>query len=151
MALIHESLYRSRDLGRINVGSYLQALADELWRAYRIEDTHIRLHLEAEEVYLDIDKATPCGLLLNELIANCLKHAFPSGRAGDIHIGLQTTPEGWVQLVVRDTGCGFPQGIDFRHTDSLGLQLVTSLTEQLQGMITLEQQGGTTFTIMFPV
>jgi two-component sensor histidine kinase len=101
-------------------------------------------------VYLDIDKATPCGLLLNELVANCLKHAFPQGRAGDVHIGLHTTPERWVRLVVRDTGCGFPPGLDFRHTESLGLQLVTSLAEQLQGTITLDQQEGTIFTMTFP-
>jgi PAS domain S-box-containing protein len=150
MALIHESLYRSHDLGHINFAAYLRTLADELWRAYRIDDTHIRLHLDAEDVYLDIDKATPCGLLLNELVANCLKHAFPPGNAGDVHIGLHTTPERRVRLVVRDTGCGFPEGIDFRHTDSLGLQLVTTLTEQLQGTIALERQAGTTFTITFP-
>jgi PAS domain S-box-containing protein len=151
MALVHESLYRSHDLGHINFAHYLRTLAEELWRAYRVDETHVRLHLDTEDVYLDIDKATPCGLLLNELVANCLKHAFPQGRAGDVHIGLHTTPERWVRLVVQDTGCGFPQGLDFRHTESLGLQLVTSLADQLQGTITLDQQEGTIFTVTFPV
>jgi PAS domain S-box-containing protein len=150
MALIHESLYQSRDLGHINFAHYLRSLADNLWRTYDVDDTRIRLHLDIEEVYLDIDHATPCGLLLNELVSNCLKHAFPPGRNGAVHIGLHTAPEHQVGLVVRDTGIGFPEALDFRQTNTLGLQLVTALADQLQGTIALDRQGGTTFTITFP-
>ena len=150
MALIHESLYQSRDLGHINFAHYLRSLGDSLWRTYDVDDTQIRLHLDVDEVYLDIDHATPCGLLLNELVSNCLQHAFPAGRSGDVHVKLQTTPEHQVRLVVRDTGIGLPEAVDFRQTNTLGLQLVTTLVDQLQGTIALDRQGGTIFTITFP-
>jgi two-component sensor histidine kinase len=150
MALIHESLYQSRDLGHINFAHYLRSLGDNLWRTCDVDDTQIRLHLDVEEVYLDIDHATPCGLLLNELVSNCLQHAFPAGRNGDVHVTLRTTPAHQVRLVVRDTGIGLPEALDFRQTSTLGLQLVTTLVDQLQGTIALDRQGGTIFTITFP-
>jgi two-component sensor histidine kinase len=112
-------------------------------------DGRITLTLALETVALEPDRAIPCGLLLNELLSNCLKHAFPNGQTGEIHIALRTRQE-QVTLSVRDTGVGFPEGSDFRHTHSLGLQSVYLLTEQLGATITLERTGGTTFTLTLP-
>jgi two-component sensor histidine kinase len=102
-----------------------------------------------EDVRLNLDTAIPCRLMLQELLSNCFKHAFPGDRAGEIRITLHTTPQETYILSVSDTGVGFPAGLDFRQTTSLGLQLVCLLTEQLDGTITLQHQHGTTFTITF--
>jgi PAS domain S-box-containing protein len=150
MALIHESLYQSHDLARLDAADYLGRLSQQLFAAYQGSDARITLKLELERVALEPNRAIPCGLLLNELLSNSLKHAFPHGRMGEIHISLQACSER-LTLRVRDTGVGLPEGFDFRHTDTLGLQLVYLLTEQLGGTITLEQAGGTTFTLIVPL
>ena len=93
----------------------------------------------------------PCGLILNELIANCVKHAFPDNRSGTIRVTLRAEAESQVTLSVADGGVGFPPELDFRHTESLGLQLICLLTEQLAGTITLDRSEGTLFTIRFAV
>lgn len=100
---------------------------------------------------LEVNTAVPCGLILNKLLANALKYAFPDGQAGEIHIALRQASAGACVLMVRDTGVGFPEDIDFRQTDSLGWQLVCLLTEQLRGAIALERGDGTTVTITFPL
>lgn len=105
--------------------------------------------MELDEIALDVDTAIPCGLILNELLTNALKYAFPDDRSGSIHITLQAAAE-HVILSVHDTGIGFPEGCDFRHTESLGLQLVGMMTEQLGGTLTLTCEGGTTFTVTIP-
>lgn len=109
------------------------------------------MQLEANAVRLEVNTAIPCGLILNELLSNALKYAFPDGRVGEIHIALRQTSPGTCVLIVRDTGVGFPEGLDFRHTDSLGWQLICVLTEQLGGSIALERDGGTTVTVTFPL
>jgi two-component sensor histidine kinase len=107
------------------------------------------LDFEVEEVYLEITNAIPCGLIVNELITNSLKHAFPGERKGNISIKMsEEKPKGF-KLVVSDNGVGFPHEIDFRHTKSMGLQLVNDLVKQLQGSIDLDQSGGTSFMIVF--
>jgi PAS domain S-box-containing protein len=149
MALIHESLYHTGDFAHFNFARYVGNLSTHLFQAYRAETSHICLHTELEEVAFDVDTAVPCGLILNELLTNALKYAFPDGRTGDIHIGLRDEA-GHVTLRVHDTGIGFPEGLDFRHTEPLGLQLVGMLTEQLGGTITLARERGTTFAVTFP-
>jgi PAS domain S-box-containing protein len=149
MALIHEILYQSRDLGRINMAIYLQTLTSHLVRSYRTDDTQITLTLSVDQVLLDVDTAIPCGLLLNELISNCLKHAFPDHRKGDVAVDLHADPSGLVTLTIRDDGIGFPADLDFRNSNTLGLQLVTGLVEQLQGTITMTRDVGCAFTITF--
>jgi two-component sensor histidine kinase len=149
MALIHESLYRTGDLARFNFARYIDSLCTDLFQSYANGTSHIRLHTDLDELAFDIDTAVPCGLILNELLTNALKYAFPDDRPGDIHIGLQAAA-GQVTLSVRDTGIGFPADLDFRRADSLGLQLVAMLTEQLRGTITLASEGGTAFTVTFP-
>ncbi len=149
MALIHESLYRSGDLARFNFAQYIGSLSGHLLQSYTAQASHVRLHTELEELALDVDTAMPCGLILNELLSNALKHAFPDGRPGDIYIGLQAEA-GHITLSVRDTGVGFPAGFDVRHSESLGLQLVSMLAEQLEGTMTLTRECGTTGAVTFP-
>jgi PAS domain S-box-containing protein len=149
MALIHESLYRTGDLARFNFAHYIDCLCTDLLQSYADGTSHICLHTELDELTFDVDTAVPCGLILNELLTNALKYAFSDGRPGDIHITLRAEA-GHVTLSVRDTGVGFPADLDFRHTESLGLQLVSMLTEQLGGTITLTRECGTAFAVTFP-
>jgi two-component sensor histidine kinase len=119
MALIHETLYQSSNLARCNFAHYLDTLAAHLLQSYGVQPQRIGLHIDAEDVLLDIDTAIPYGLILNELLSNALKYAFPNGRKGEIAIVLHAAPDS-LTLSIRDTGVGFPAGLDFRHTDSLG-------------------------------
>jgi two-component sensor histidine kinase/HAMP domain-containing protein len=149
MALIHEKLYRSDNLAQINFGEYIQDLTGHLFRSQRARARGTTLSIEADDLLLGIDKAVPCGLILNELVSNALKHAFPNGQAGEIWIELMTEDCRQVTLLVRDNGVGFPEGLDFRHTTSLGLQLVDTLVNQLDGTIDLDNSHGTEFEITF--
>jgi PAS domain S-box-containing protein len=151
MALIHEILYQSSNLAQVNLAAYSRRLAEELVRSYQVEPERIRLVVEADEVWVSAEKAMPCGLILNELIANCVKHAFPDGRSGTVRVTLRAEGGAQVTLSVGDSGVGFPPGVDFRHAESLGLQLIGLLTEQLGGTMTLECRKGTLFTIRFSV
>lgn len=150
MALIHEKLYRSRDLARIEFAEYLRSLAAELFRLYRPDPEAINLRIESGGVWLDLDTAIPCGLIVNELLSNCLKHGFPEGRKGQIEVTLSSADDHTVKLVVSDDGVGLPAGFNFRETESFGSQLVKMLVEQLGGSIALESEGGTRFEIAFP-
>jgi two-component sensor histidine kinase/PAS domain-containing protein len=149
MALIHESLYRTGDLAHFNFARYIESLSSHLFQSYAAEASGIRLHMELDDLAFDVDTAIPCGLILNELLTNALKYAFPDGRSGDIYIMLRAQAE-YVRLSVRDTGIGIPAGVDFQKTESLGLQLVGMLTEQLGGTLTLMGEGGTTFSVSIP-
>jgi PAS domain S-box-containing protein len=189
MALIHEKLYQSKDFAHIDFGEYIGSLVRDLFHSYRADPNAIAFALQTDEVVLGIDTAIPCALIVNELVSNCLKHAFPlgppgsAGRRGAIAITLSVvgpTPlpgsagvspalglmpretieerarhprsqaeNSKVRLVVRDDGVGFPPSLDFRHTRSLGLQLVNTLTEQVGGTVELRSNGGTEFEIEF--
>ena len=151
MALIHETLYQSQDLARLDLALYIHTLSAQLVQSYNVDPQRITVRIQVEPVILDIDQAIPCGLILNELLSNAFKYAFPQNRTGEVHVELHATTAQQAGLVVRDNGIGFPDEIDFRHTESLGLQLVAMLTEQLQGTIALERADGTTFTLTFPV
>jgi two-component sensor histidine kinase/PAS domain-containing protein len=151
MALIYENLYQSETLTKIDAAVYLRNLSQRLFDAFRAPGDTITLTLEAQPVMLPPQIAIPFGLLLNELLSNALKHAFPDGRAGTIHIALRQESSGQCVLTVRDTGVGFPEGLDIHQADSLGLQLIGLLTEQLGGTVALTRDAGTIFTITFPV
>jgi two-component sensor histidine kinase len=149
IALIHETLYESGDLRMVNMGVYVHTLAEQIFRSYDVLPQRIALQIRADEVMLDTNKAIPCGLILNELLSNCLKHAFPGERGGEIHIELRSDAAPRLTLIVRDTGVGFPAGVDSRHPETLGLQLVYSLTEQVGGTLETDSNAGTTFTLTF--
>jgi two-component sensor histidine kinase len=153
MSLIHEKLYRSADLGHIDFNDYIKSLAKNLFNTYGTPRLRVSLKTDIENVTLDIDAAIPCGLIINELISNSLKHAFPSDREGEIRISFTQTPlDGTNEyiLTINDNGIGIPDNIDIKQSKSLGLQLVTSLAEhQLQGTIDLDRDKGTKFSIRF--
>ena len=150
MALIHERLYRSENLASVEFGTYVRNLAEDLFRAYRADDEAIRLSVSVSVPPVPLDIAIPCGLLVNELVSNCLKYAFAGRESGMIDVSLETTGTGTNVLTVADDGVGLPPGLDFRHTSSFGLQLANTLVEQLGGDIALESSGGARFTVRFP-
>jgi two-component sensor histidine kinase len=151
MALVHDLLQQADDVARINLAQYAARLIDELARAYAIDPERISLETALEDVWVGLDTATPCGLLLHELLTNCFKHAFPEGLTGRVRVELRATTDQTLLLRVGDTGCGFPEELDFRAADSLGLQLVCMLADQLQGSIALERAEGTLFTVLVPL
>ena len=172
MAIIHEELYRSRNNETLDFSAYLQKLTADLFRSYTVRKGDVKMQLDIEETFLGMDTAVPLGIIINELVSNSLKHAFPPGTKGEIRIKLCRTEENGenksisnstnnigskssvdksiqYSLVVSDNGLGFPENIDFRNTGSLGLQLVNILVEQLEGAIELENGAETTFKILF--
>lgn len=149
MALIHEKLYRSRNMAQINLAEYVKDLTRYLFRSYSVGEPVINVNIQAEDVFVDIDTAVPCGLILNELISNSLKHAFPDRRQGDIFIQMQVESEQQITLSVGDNGVGFPPDFDFHQNGSLGWLLVNSLVDQLEGSIELSRQGGTQIKLTF--
>jgi PAS domain S-box-containing protein len=149
MALIHQQLYRSGTLAQINFAEYLRDLATRVVRSARVGQGHLALEISAEEVHLPIETAIPCGLLLHELLSNCVKHAFPGGQSGTIRATLHRHPQGPCVLTVCDDGAGLPPGLDAHATTSLGLRLVHLLAAQLQGTLTFESGQGTAVTFTF--
>jgi PAS domain S-box-containing protein len=150
MALIHERLYRSQDLARVDFAEYVRQLAEDLYRSYKVSSEEIELEVNVDVPPLPIDIAIPCGLLLNELMSNCLKHAFKDATEGRIRVTLRGGEDDTNVLTVADDGSGFPDDVDFRSTTSFGMQLVNTLAEQLHGEIELHNHRGTEFTLTFP-
>lgn len=152
MALVHEKLYESGSLSRLNVADYVASLLHYLLRAYGSVAKNIALHLDIAQVELPIVTAVPCGLIINELVSNAIKHAFANSNCGELLVSLQPVPETTrVCLRVRDNGSGLPEGFDWRQSQSLGLRLVHILTRQLQGTVEAESDKGTEFIVTFPV
>ncbi len=150
MALIHEKLYQAKDLSHIDFKEYLQSLIQGIANTYSRHEITLSVEM-ATDIALDVNIGIPCGLIVNELVSNSLKHAFPAGQAGTVRVGLgQEGPEGAYLLTVSDNGIGCPAGLDFKNTSSLGLQLVNVLTGQLHGTISLKQTAGSEFSITFP-
>ena len=152
MALIHEKLYQSRDLSKIDFAEYLRSLTTEIYAAYGVSQSHIALQLSIGKIFLGVDSAIPCGLIVSEVLSNCIKYAFPDGREGKINIEIRTHDDNELEMILSDNGIGIPGNIDFRSTHTLGLQLVTILAEdQLNGKIVLDRTHGTTFRINFRI
>jgi PAS domain S-box-containing protein len=149
MALIHDMLYRTKNLARIDFGEYTRSLTAYLFRSYGAASQGIAANIQSDEVYFGVDTAVPCGLILNELISNALKHAFPNGRQGQISIKCRTLPSNEFTFMVSDTGIGLPQGFDWRKSSSLGLQLVSTLVNQLDAHIEFRGLQGTEITVTF--
>jgi PAS domain S-box-containing protein len=149
MALIHERMYHARDLSRVDFTEYADRLVAGLMTAYNVKPETIVAELNVQRVFLGIDTAVPCGLLLNELVSNCLKHAFPKGRKGEIKVALEKTPEGALRLSVSDNGVGLPEGVDPLTADTMGMQIVSALADQLDAKMEVAREGGTRFTLTF--
>jgi PAS domain S-box-containing protein len=148
MALVHEELYQSDDFSRVDFADYVQRLTTNLFHTYQTGGVPINLIVDVPELFLTVDSAIPCGLIINELVSNALKHAFPSGNGGTVTIQLRIEGEQYV-LTVNDDGIGIPQDVDPSTTESLGLQLVDTLTRQLGGTLTIHRDHGTQFEIHF--
>lgn len=148
MALVHELLYQSGDLARIDFNKYLDVLTADLIASYAIRPEDITLKIPFNEIFLSVELALPCGLIITELVSNSLKHAFPTGK-GQISIDFEERSDGDMVLTIADNGIGLPQNIDFRNAQSLGLQLVNGLAGQLNGSIEARRSSGTEFKIAF--
>lgn len=148
MAMIHEKLYRSKTLTHINFEDYIQNLISDLFYSYSIKKGRIDVITDIENTKLNLETAVPCGLIINEIVSNSLKYAFPNKKQGKIKISFKTHGQEY-ELIISDDGIGIPKEIDFKNTDSLGLQLVNSLIEQVDGEIKLDRTHGTKYKIKF--
>ncbi|MCK5573122.1 MAG: ATP-binding protein, partial [Bacteroidetes bacterium] len=151
MAMIHEQLYSSGDLARIKFDRYVRDLTSYIFRTYSTRAGKISLTMDVQPVALGIDRAIPCGIIINELVTNALKHAFPHESGGTIHIRFVKGGDQEVLLTVEDDGVGIPEGLDPEKSTSLGLELVQTLVEQLKGKVSIESSGGARFSIRFPL
>lgn len=148
MALIHEKLYQSTDLKRIDMGVYIRTLSTDLFHTYVTDPSKIQLQIDVEDIMVDVNTSIPMGLIINELLTNSLKHAFPGDKKGKITISLHKK-ENNLKLEICDDGIGFPKDVDYKNTSSLGLQLVNSLSEQVDAQLKLISSQGTCFQIIF--
>jgi two-component sensor histidine kinase len=163
IAALHETLYSSQDLASIEFGSYLQQLVRDLVSFYTVDQKRLNVIVTAEDLVVDIGQAIPLGLIVNELVTNALKHAFPEGRQGSVEVKLeyvhssidvskgQTLDQGLGQLGVKDDGVGLPADLKIDEARSMGLHLVNVLTEQLHGTLEVDRSGGTAVVIKFPL
>ena len=150
MALVHEMLYRSKDLTRIDLNDYLNSLVKGLFQSFRVNSRKIGMEIDCKDLYLDINTAIPCGLVVNEIVTNSIKHAFPDEREGRIIISFRSV-NGNFDLLIGDDGIGIPGEVNFDTSKTLGLHLIKILVEQLGGEIELKRQFGTEFRIRFEV
>ena len=149
IALVHEQLYQSPDLSHVNFSEYTASLLDNLFHNYSAAERGLAKEIDVGGARLTIDVAIPCGLIVNELVTNALKHAFPDGRRGTIWVVLQENPVE-LRLAIEDDGVGMPESLDPRNTGSLGLDLVFTFAEQLDASVEIERKGGTSFQFRFP-
>jgi PAS domain S-box-containing protein len=150
MALVHEKIYQSHNLAEVDFGDYTRELVSQLFRSYGARQDLIRMNIRTDSVSLGVDRAIPCGIILNELVTNSLKYAFPDGRSGNIDIELRSVSAGLIRLIVRDDGVGFPKDFDMQKTNSLGLTLVHMLVDQVRGELSITPQStGVEVTLTF--
>jgi PAS domain S-box-containing protein len=149
MALIHEKLYQSENVGQIDLEDYLRSLTRDLFRSYGVGG--VNLKLEVEDIKVDVDTAIPCGLIVNELVSNALKYAFPLGKEGQVHLKVAKVSRQQAAMSVSDNGVGLPAELAGYSSNTLGFQLVHMLVKQLRGTLDVVRNGGTTFMITFPL
>jgi two-component sensor histidine kinase len=147
IAIIHEKLYNSENLANIDFAIYLKSLADELCKSFGRPEILCVLDLEA--IPFEVDKAIPAGLIVNELLTNSLRHAFPPGTKGTVWVHLRSIGDQSVELIVRDDGVGFPAGTDISSATTMGLAIVRTLVEQMRGTLTMDTSHGTSCTMRF--
>ena len=148
MSRIHEFLNATKDLDRVSFGKYAEQLTAELCEAYSIP-SEVKVHVEVEEIDLPVDQAIPCGLILNELLTNTFKYAFPDRRCGEVTIRFVRQAGGNLSLSCSDNGVGIPESFQWQNAKSLGLLIIQILTRQINGELLLERTGGTKFEIRF--
>ncbi len=151
MASVHEKLYQSKDMAKIDFNDYIRSITKHLFSTYVVDPNAVKLHVNCSDVFLDINKAVPCGLIINELISNALKHAFPKGSKGEIAVGFHPDGDNRLTLVVSDNGTGLPEDFDITIVKTLGLHLVRALVTQLKGTMEVERNDGTAFKVTFAI
>jgi len=149
MSLLYEMLYKSKDLVRVDLSEYIRNLTTRLISMYRDKVGPIDLKLNVKDVYLNLKRAVPCGLIITELVSNSLKHAFSETERGEIAVEMYPDKGEKYTLIIRDSGKGFPEGLDFHETESLGMKLVVNFVNQLKGTIELNRKEGTKYKIVF--
>jgi two-component sensor histidine kinase len=150
LSLVHEKLFEARDLSNISLKDYIEDLAQALLASYQGSNKRISVTVDVDDVFLSLDSITICGLIINELVSNSLKYAFPDEKVGNIQIALKPTDKGEMELLIRDNGVGLPEGLDFENPKTLGLKLVRGLAEdQLRGKIELKGEKRSDFLITF--
>jgi PAS domain S-box-containing protein len=150
IALLHEKLYRTGNLAQIDFTEYIPSLVSNLLSSYSTQSDAVTLETQIEPITLDLDRAIPCGLIINELVSNALKYAFPESGQGTLQIELRKQEKSNIILIIKDNGIGMPKNFNLAEADSLGLQLVDDFVAQLKGTITMDSDAGTTFRIVFP-
>ncbi|MBF0505451.1 MAG: PAS domain-containing protein [Nitrospirae bacterium] len=148
MALVHEKLYQTKDLSSVNFEDYIKSIISEIISLYRIDTGAITMEINVEDIELDLEAAVPCGLIINELLTNALKYAFPDNRSGVLSVHF-TKAEDTYTLSIKDNGAGLPEGFDYKETSTLGLRLVTVLTGQLRGTFQIKSDEGTEAIVTF--
>jgi two-component sensor histidine kinase len=151
MAMVHERLYRSQNLASIDFGEHVRDLVNMLTTTYRLAEGQVQVFTQAESVQLQLETAIPTGLIVNELVSNALKHAFPDGRRGTLKVSLRSPVPGQLLLSVEDDGVGLSRAAQWDQGRSLGLRMVRDLARQIRGTLEVRQDGGSTFALSFPV
>ncbi len=149
MALLHERFYQNEGLSKIDFDDYIKRLAENLFQSFKLPPGRIGLKINCEKIALDIDTGVPCGLIINEVVSNSLKHAFKDGREGVIEINFILVDEFTYRLTISDNGMGLAPGFDLATSDSLGIQLIHALSDQIDGKLKIENNNGVKFTIDF--
>lgn len=147
MSLIHEQLYQSESFAHLDFGQYIRLLSDRLFSAYTLEGGNIHLELDLEPIDVSMDQAIPCGLILNELLSNALKHAFPDGRKGTVGVTFRNLKNGYTELVIADNGVGLPVGFQWEDSRGLGLTVVRALVGQLEAEFVAKHDNGTVLSV----
>lgn len=151
ISLIHEKLYQTNDLARVDFDKYIKSLIYHLFNSFSVKSNQIALSIKSENIFMTMDTAIPCGLIINELVTNSLKHAFPSNRKGEIAIEMQYHTNNKFTLCVRDNGIGLPKDFDYTESDSLGFLLVQNLVKQLEASMDVNTDNGTEYKIVFSI
>ncbi|HRH65970.1 MAG TPA: histidine kinase dimerization/phosphoacceptor domain -containing protein [Bacteroidia bacterium] len=148
MALVHEKFYQAEELTEIDFGEYVEKLSQFLFQSYGDKTDRVQVVVESDHVALDMDTAMPCGLLVNEIVSNAYKYAFPGSMEGEIKIQLNRA-DGRVIMKISDNGIGLPEGFSIENSESLGMQLIQALTSQIDGELNVSRENGTAFTVSF--
>lgn len=149
MALIHEKLYQSENLSRINFSDYIKNLVCYLFSLYQVQGMTVKCNLDLDEHFLDINRAIPLALIINEIVSNSLKHAFPDGRKGELYVKMKYGDRGKCRICVGDNGVGLPDNFDLSNTETLGMRLISDLVNQVDGTIKMDKKNGVMFEITF--
>jgi len=151
MSVIHQTLYQSQEFDKVDFRSFLESFVPSLIQTYSLHPEEIKLEIRVDEINLPLDAAIPCGLIVNELITNSLKHAFPEGRGGTITVEFTKNEDGYATLTVNDDGIGLPKNFNFENSGTLGMQLVYMLAGQLGGKATVNHGTPTKMEVRFPL